>query len=64
MTCLSEPLRAPEEIRQNRFQLIILDVSPGSGGGEALAAIRAFDTDICVIATTCIASVEMAVEPR
>jgi len=61
VTCLSEPLRAPEEIRQNRFQLILLDVSPGSGGGEALASIRAFDTDICVIATTCIASVEMAV---
>ena len=62
VTCLSEPLRAPEEIRQNRFQLVVLDVSPGSGGGEALAAIRAFDTDVCVIATTGIASVEMAVE--
>jgi DNA-binding NtrC family response regulator len=61
VTCLSEPLRAPEEVRQNRFQLIILDVSPGTGGGEALAAIRAFDTDICVIATTGNASVEMAV---
>ena len=32
VTCLSEPLRAPEEIRQNRFQLIVLDVSPGTGG--------------------------------
>lgn len=61
VTCLSEPEHAPDEIRQNRFQLIILDVSPGSGGGEALAAIRAFDRDICVIATTGIASVEMAV---
>jgi len=61
VTCLSEPLRAPGEVRQNRFQLIILDVSPGTGGGEALAAIRAFDTDVCVIATTGIASVEMAV---
>ncbi len=61
VTCLSEPQRAPEEVRQNGFQLIILDVSPGTGGGEALAAIRAFDTDICVIATTSIASVEMAV---
>lgn len=61
VTCLSEPLRAPEEVRENRFQIIILDVSPGTGGGEALAAIRAFDRDICVIATTGIASVEMAV---
>jgi DNA-binding NtrC family response regulator len=60
--CLSEPMRAPEEVRQNRFQMIILDVSPGSGGADALAAIRAFDRDICVIATTGIASVEMPVE--
>ncbi len=61
VTCLSETARAPEEVRQNRFQLIVLDVSPGSGGAEALAAIRAFDRDLCVIATTEIASVEMAV---
>jgi len=62
VTCLSDPWRAPDEVRQNRFQLIVLDVSPGSGGGEALASIRAFDDDICVIATTGLASVEMAVE--
>ena len=62
VSSLLEPLRAPEEIRQNRFQLVILDVSPGSGGAEALAAIRAFDKDVCVIATTDLASVEMAVE--
>ncbi|MEM9177852.1 MAG: response regulator [Myxococcota bacterium] len=61
VTPLSEPLRAPEEVRQNRFQMIVLDVSPGSGGTEALAAIRAFDDDICVIATTGVASVEAAV---
>lgn len=61
VTILSEPLRAPEEVRQNRFQLIVLDVSPGSGGTEALAAIRGFDDDICVIATTGVASVEAAV---
>lgn len=61
VTCLSDPLSAPEEVRQNRFQVIILDVSPGSGGAEALAAIRGFDTDICVIATTGLASVEAAV---
>jgi CheY-like chemotaxis protein len=62
VTCLSEPLRVPEEVRQNRFQLVILDVSPGSGGAEALAGIRSFDRDLCVIATTGLASVEMAVE--
>ncbi len=62
VTALLEPSRAPEEIRQGTFQLIVLDVTPGSGGGEALSAIRAFDRDICVIATTAIPSVEMAVE--
>jgi len=62
VTCLSESFRAAEEVRHNRFQLILLDVSPGSGGAEALAAIRGFDKDICVIATTGLASVEMAVE--
>ena len=61
VTCLSEPLRAPEEVRQNRYQLIVLDVSPTTGGTEALEAIRGFDTDVCVIATTGIASVEAAV---
>ena len=35
VTTLSEPFRAPDEVRQNRFQLIVLDVSPGSGGTEA-----------------------------
>ena len=62
VTCLSEAACAPEEIRQSRFQLVILDVSPASGGAAALGAIRSFDNDICVIATTAIASVEMAVE--
>ncbi len=42
VTCLREPLRAPEEIRQNRFQLIVLDVSPGSGGAESLAVKMTF----------------------
>ena len=61
VVCLADPLRAPEELRANRFQLVILDVSPGTGGGEALAAIRHFDRDVCVIATSSIASVELAV---
>jgi DNA-binding NtrC family response regulator len=62
VTCLSEPLRAADEVRHSAFQLIILDVSPQSGGADALSAIRALDTDICVIATTALASVEGAVE--
>lgn len=61
VVCSSDPQRAPDELRANRFQLVILDVSPATGGGEALAAIRAFDRDICVIATSGVASVELAV---
>ena len=60
---LTEPERVVEELRTNRYQLVILDVSPGNPAGiEALQAIRVFDADLCVIATTGLASVEMAVE--
>jgi DNA-binding NtrC family response regulator len=60
---LTEPERAVEELRTKRYQLVILDVSPGNPAGiEALQAIRVFDADLCVIATTGLASVEMAVE--
>jgi DNA-binding NtrC family response regulator len=62
VTMLSEPAEAPEEVRRGRFQLVLLDVTPGSGGAEALSAIRAFDRDVCVIATTGVPTVEMAVE--
>jgi DNA-binding NtrC family response regulator len=61
VVALTDPQRALDELRANRFQLVILDVSPGTGGGEALAAIRAFDRDVCVIATSSVASVELAV---
>jgi DNA-binding NtrC family response regulator len=60
---LTEPERVVEELRTNRYQLVILDVSPGNPAGiAALQAIRVFDADLCVIATTGLASVEMAVE--
>ena len=61
VTTLSEPQRAVETIRKDEFQLVVLDVTPGSGGGEALALIRDADRDLCVIATTAVPSVEMAV---
>lgn len=61
VVCLSEAPRALEELRAHRYQLVILDVSPGTGGGDALAAIRAYDRDVCVIATSSVASVELAV---
>ncbi|MEE3325775.1 MAG: response regulator [Myxococcota bacterium] len=59
---LNEPERAPEEIRAHGYQLVILDVSPSNVAGiQALEQIRMQDDDLCVIATTDMASVEMAV---
>jgi DNA-binding NtrC family response regulator len=59
---LNEPERAPEEIRTHGYQLVILDVSPSNAAGmQALEQIRMQDDDLCVIATTDMASVEMAV---
>ncbi len=62
VTTVSEPSLACEEIRENRYQIVVLDVSPGTGGAEALQEIRCLDSDLCVIATTGLASVEMAVD--
>ncbi|MCP4039248.1 MAG: response regulator [bacterium] len=61
VTTLSDPNQIADEIRDNRYQVVILDVSPASGGAEALEAIRRHDSDLCVIATTELASVEAAV---
>jgi DNA-binding NtrC family response regulator len=59
---LSDPSLATDEIRNNRYQLVIMDVSPDNPSGiEALQRIRSFDDDLCIIATTSMASVEMAV---
>ncbi len=59
---LSEPTQAAQEVRQNSYQLVFVDVSPGNQAGlDALAAMRAIDSDLCVIAMTGLPSVEMAV---
>lgn len=59
---LSDPMQAADEVRQNRYQLVFVDVSPGNQPGlDALAAIRTVDSDLCVIAMTVLPSVEMAV---
>ena len=62
VTMLSDPTQACDEIRENPYQIVVLDVSPGTGGAEALQAIRTQDSDLCVIATTGMPSVEMAVQ--
>ena len=59
---LSDPAQAAEELRNNRYQLVFLDVSPGNQAGlDALAAIRSADSDMCVVAMTSLPTVEMAV---
>jgi len=62
VTQISDPTLAVDEVRNNRYQLVILDVSPSNPAGvDALRKIRAMDNDLCVVATTDMPSVAMAV---
>lgn len=62
VTSISDPGQAVEEVRSHHHQLVILDVSPGNPSGlDALKGVLAVDTDLCVIATTSMPTVEMAV---
>jgi DNA-binding response OmpR family regulator len=59
---LTDPEQVMSEIRQGRFQLVLLDVSPPEVAGvELLQKIRDVDSDVCVIAVTSLPSVEVAV---
>lgn len=59
---MTEPAAVVEEIKQGRFQLVLLDVSPPADAGIALLQrIRAADSDICVIAMTAASTVDVAV---
>ncbi len=57
---LTDPDQVIAEIKQSNYQLILLDVSTGTGI-ELLEKIRSADSDICVIAMTGLATVEAAV---
>ena len=60
---LDDASLARSEIRNKRFQIVILDVSPENPGGvAALQEIRKADSDLCVIATSSNPSVGMAVQ--
>ena len=62
VTSISDPGQAAEEVRTHHHQLVILDVSPGNPAGlDALKSVLSVDTDLCVIATTSMPTVEMAV---
>ena len=62
VSAMTDPAGAAEEIRANRYQLVVVDVSPENPGGmAALEALRGGDSDLCIIATTDFPTVEMAV---
>ncbi len=62
VSALTDPVSAPEEVRNNRYQLVVIDVSPENEAGmAALQQLRGSDSDLCIIATTDFPTVEMAV---
>ena len=59
---LNDPEQVIEAVKQGRYQMVILDVSPPEGRGiELLERIRNTDSDICVIAMTGLPTVDAAV---
>jgi DNA-binding NtrC family response regulator len=59
---MTDPAAVVEEIKQGRFQMVLLDVSPPADAGiDMLQRIRGADSDICVIAMTAAATVDVAV---
>jgi two-component system OmpR family response regulator len=59
---LADADRVGEELRKHRYQVVFLDVSPDNRDGfDSLGEIRRIDRDLCVIATTSLPTVEMAV---
>jgi len=58
-TELSRPEAAPAEVKQGRYQMVLLDV--GSHDVDVLQEIRSVDDDLCVICMTEAPDVETAV---
>ena len=59
---LNDPEQVVEAVKQGRYQMVILDVSPPEDRGiELLEKIRSADSDICVIAVTDVPTVDAAV---
>jgi len=62
VTSLVDPGQAANLMKTHRHHIVILDVSPHNPAGVgALEALRTVDDDLCVIATTSMPTVEMAV---
>jgi DNA-binding NtrC family response regulator len=59
---LTEPDAVVEEVKQGRYQMVMLDVSPPADPAiELLQRVRAADSDICVISMTALPTVDVAV---
>jgi DNA-binding NtrC family response regulator len=59
----TDPDQVIQAVKEGRFQLILLDVSPSAGESMSLLErIRRADSDICVIAMTGMPSVDAAVQ--
>jgi DNA-binding NtrC family response regulator len=59
---LNDPEQVIKAVKQGRYQMVILDVSPPEDRGiELLEKIRSADSDICVIAVTGVPTVDAAV---
>jgi DNA-binding NtrC family response regulator len=62
-TCITKPEDAISEIRDGRYQIVLLDLRmPGIDGVSLLRQIREIDSDLCVIVMTAYPSVETAVD--
>jgi two-component system OmpR family response regulator len=60
---IHEPQAALPEIKDGRYQIVLLDVRmPQMDGITLLSKLRAIDSDVCVIVMTAYPSVESAVE--
>ena len=58
----TDPNAVVEEIKHGTFQMVIVDVSPPADTAlELLGRIRAADSDLCVISTTAMPTVDVAV---
>ena len=60
-TPLEDPARAPREVRDGRYQMVLLDMGESGQGVSLLQEIRSIDDDLCVICLTDRPSVDTAV---
>ncbi|MBN2433264.1 MAG: response regulator [Acidobacteria bacterium] len=60
---INDPTKVLEEIKNSRYQIVILDLKmPRLSGVDLLKSIRSVDTDICIIIYTGYPSVDTAIE--